>query len=347
MLSPSDIAALSAFLSRALDEDGAIAIENVVRIHGGASRQTYAFDAVYAHDGAPQRRGFILRRDPPDSLIDTDRALEFAAYKSMQGTDVPAPRPLALVTDSSVLGAPFFIMERIENCVAGSPFNPNFGAHADAIGRQFFTILGRIAHVEPTNSELANVCVAPAPEECWKRELDHWANIIAQDALEPQPIAQAAIRRLRAQPPPPPRKLSIVHGDYRVGNFLHDGQGAIKAVLDWEMAHLGDPMEDLGWATDPLWCGARKDLAAGLLPMAEAIALWEDAADQDFDVERFRWWSLFASVKGLAIWISSARTLQDGKNHDPVLAFSGWYCLARHNQILAERLAAAPRGGLG
>lgn len=341
MLSAADIANLETFLSRALEEKQALRIENVVRIHGGASRQTYSFDAVFGQ----RKRGFILRRDPADSLIDTDRALEFAAYKSMQGRNVPAPKPLALVTDTKVLGAPFFIMERIENCVAGSPFNPNaFGQHSAAIGRAFFAILGRIARINPDETELAQVCISPPPEDCWKRELDHWANIIAQDALEPQPIAEAAIRRLRANPPPAPRRVSIVHGDYRVGNFLHDGQGSIQAVLDWEMAHIGDPMEDIAWALDPLWAQGRKDLAAGMIPMEEAIEIWEDNADQDFDVERYRWWSVFASLKGLAIWISSGRTLQDGKNYDPILAFSGWYCLTRHNQILAERLAKAPRG---
>jgi len=342
MFTPAETQKLEAFLAHTLGVKAA-KIENVVRIHGGASRQTYSFDVTTSAG----KRGYILRRDPPDSLIDTDRALEFAAYKSVQNQNIPAPRPVALVTDPATLGAPFFVMERIENAAAGSPFNPNaFGEHSAAIGKEFFSILGRIHAIDPHASELAKVAIAPPPEECWKRELDHWANVIAMDALEPQPIAEAAIRRLRANPPPPPRKLAIVHGDYRIGNFLHDGKGAIKAVLDWEMAHIGDPMEDLGWALDPLWAQGRKDLAAGLLPMNDAVELWEDAADQDFDAERFRWWSLFASLKGLAIWISSSKTVVDGKNTDPILAFSGWYCLTRHNQIVADRLAGAKRGGL-
>ena len=58
---------------------------------------------------------------------------------------------------------------------------------------------------------------------------------------------------LRRTPPPPAQKISVVHGDYRTGNFLHDGDGVIRGILDWEMAHLGDPLEDLAWALDPLW----------------------------------------------------------------------------------------------
>jgi len=344
MLSPEELTRLESYLSRVLAAGAPVRILSAPRIAGGASRQTYSLEAII--DGA--KRGLILRRDPPDSLIDTERALEFAAYQSVQGRDIPAPRPLALVTDETVLGAPFFVMERIDNAVAGSPFNVNsFGDHAGAIGREFFSILGRIAAIDPFATELAAVTRAPPAQECWKRELDHWAGVIAADSLEPQPIAQAAIRRLRKNPPPAPRRLSIVHGDYRIGNFLHDGRGAIKAVLDWEMAHIGDPLEDLAWALDPLWALARKDLAAGLVPMEEAIALWEKHSGLEFDAERFRWWSLFASLKGLAIWISSAKAYDAGVNTDPVLGFSGWYCMTRHNKILADRLAAAARGSLG
>jgi aminoglycoside phosphotransferase (APT) family kinase protein len=233
-------------------------------------------------------------------------------------------------------------MERVEKALNGSPFNAaSFGTHTAAIGKDMFAVLGRIAALDPSKCELAKVCDAPAPEDCWRKELDHWAKVIAEDSLEPQPIAMAAIRRLRANPPPPPERLSIVHGDYRIGNFLHDGEGHVSGVLDWEMAHIGDPIEDLGWALDPLWWPG-----AGLIPMADVIATWEQNSGLRFDEARYRWWSLFASLKGLAIWISAGRTFDDGKNADPVIAFSSWFCLARHNQIIAQRLAAAPRGAL-
>src|SRR5262249_53033497 len=120
----------------------------------------------------------------------------------------------------------------------------------------------------------------------------------------------------------------------------------IVAVLDWELTHIGDPMEDLAWSLDPIWTLGRPDHAAGLIPRDEAIALWEDASAQDFNAERFRWWSLFSGVKGLAIWASAAKSVADGRSRDPMRAFCGWYCATRHNQILADRLAAAPRGGL-
>jgi aminoglycoside phosphotransferase (APT) family kinase protein len=345
MLTAEESQRLAAFLQSVLKVKS-IRIENFSRIHGGASRETYSFNALYANGSGQGARGFILRRDPPDSLIDTQRALEFAAYRSFHKSDVPVPEPIALVEDSSVLGRPFFIMERIDTGSPARPFTKDpYGPHRESIGRDFFSILGALAAVDPYDTDMPAVVPTPAPEECWRRELDHWERVIDTDALEPQPIAAAAIRRLRRNPPRPPAKLSIVHGDYRSGNFLHNGAGRIVSVLDWEMAHIGDPLEDLAWALDPLWAGD-SGLAAGLLDFDEAVQLWQQASGRRFHADAFQWWSLFASLKGLAIWISSAKAYHDGKNPDPILAFSGWYCATRHNKIIADRLSRATYGGL-
>lgn len=345
MLSAEDIARLEAFLDSTLNDAWGLKIVDQFRIHGGASRETYSLEVAYDSAGGPKRRGLILRRDPEDSLIDTERALEFAAYRSFHGR-APVPEAIALVADASVLGKPFFVMERIDGGAAASPFQADpYGAHRETIARQFFAHLGAIARVDPYDTEMPGVVDTPDPERCWARELDYWAGVIAADALEPQPIVEAAIRRLRANPPPPPKRLSVIHGDYRSGNFLHDGAGKILAILDWEMAHIGDALEDLAWALDPLWSHG-SDMALGAISHAEAIAAWEQASGLTFDPVAFRWWSLFASVKGMAIWLSSSRAFADGKNTDPVLAFSGWYCTLRHDDIIARRLAAAPRGAL-
>ncbi len=106
-------------------------------------------------------------------------------------------------------------------------------------------------------------------------ELARWEKVIDEDEREPQPIARAAIRWLKRNPPPPAQKISVVHGDYRTGNFLYDANGDIRAILDWEMAHLGDPLEDLGWALDPLWAHGDPSRPAGTIARAEAIAIWE------------------------------------------------------------------------
>ena len=166
---------------------------------------------------------------------------------------------------------------------------------------------------------------------------------VAPAALEEaaeQPIARAAIRWMRRNPPPPAQKISVVHGDYRTGNFLFDGEGTIRAILDWEMCHLGDPLEDVAWAADPLWAFQDTERPGGMIARDEAFRLWEEAGGMKIDPIRLRWWEIFNSLKGLAIWISSGKEYQSGASSDPILAFPSWYCTDVHNRVLAHRLAA-------
>ncbi|MEM7766125.1 MAG: phosphotransferase family protein [Pseudomonadota bacterium] len=322
-----------------------VTITHLTRIHGGASRQTYSIDLTYSADGKRVSKDLILRRDPPDSLIDTERRIEFAAIRSMAEIDIPAPEALFLETGHEALGAPFFVMGRINGGVPLNPFRiDDIEPHRRSIGEQFFSHLGAIAGVAVEGSPLTAEVESPALDACWQRELSYWSNEIRTKARRPEPIAEAAIRFLNANPPPPAQRLSIVHGDFRSGNFLHDEAGTINAVLDWEMAHIGDPYEDLAWATDPLWCAGDTERAAGLLAWSEAIAVWQEASGCRFDPSAFEWWSIFAHVKAIGIWISSARAFAEGKNDDPILAWSGWFTHAAHELTIASRLA--PKFGL-
>lgn len=332
---------VSAYLGARMEAASDLRVVSLKRIHGGASRQTYSIDLTYTENGEARSKGIILRRDPVDSLIDTERKVEFAAIRSMQGVEIPVPKALFLEEDRGPLGAPFFIMERIDGGVAAAPFQLEaLDPHRETLGRQMFRQMGRIAAVDPEGSPLSEVIDTPELDACWSRELDYWEGEIDKHARKPEPIAKAAIRHLRRNPPPPARKLSIVHGDYRIGNFLHDEAGKITAVLDWEMAHIGDPYEDIAWATDLLWSGGDVARAAGMLPWPEAVAEWELNAGVKFDFAAFEWWSIFSSVKAIGIWISSARAFADGANDDPVLAFSGWFTHAAHERILSARLSS-------
>lgn len=314
-----------------------LVVENLSRIYGGASRETYRFRARYTGDGTVRERALILRRDPPASLIETDRSTEFRACQAFHRLGFPVPEPIALEMDGTALDRPFFIMEEIENCAVASILTPHpYGSHREGVGAQFFSILGRIAAADPDAIGLGDMDGARAA--CWRHELERWTRVIDEDEREPQPIARAAIRWLERYPPPEAQKLSVVHGDFRTGNFLYDNAGNIRGILDWEMAHLGDPLEDLAWALDPLWSHGDPARPAGTVPRAEAIRIWQEASGLRVDPVAFAWWEIFASLKGLGIWISAAREYFEGRNSDSVNAFSGWYCLSFHNKVLAERL---------
>ena len=318
-----------------------LTVHDLARIPGGASRETYRFRARYSANGRIIERKLILRRDPPASLIETERSTEYRAYEAFHRLGLPVPEPIALELGGAALERPFFIMAEIEDAQVGSILAPDpYGAHRDKIGRQFWTILGRIAGADPQALGLNDFEGGNSAAHCWSYELARWERVIDEDEGEPQPIARAAIRWLKRNPPPPAQKIAVVHGDYRSGNFLYDASGDIRAILDWEMAHLGDPLEDLAWALDPLWAHHDPAHPAGTLTREDAIAVWEKTSGLKADRAALSWWEIFASLKGTAIWISAAHEYATGRNDDPVNAFSGWYCLSFHNKVLADRLEA-------
>ncbi len=323
---------LAAYLSRT--EGQAVEVRSLARIPGGASRETYRFDAV-SHD---KIRPLILRRDPVASLLETDREIEFLAYRTAQA-HMPVPAAIALEPHGAELGRPFFIMERIDGGIVPSPFSASpFGGHARAIGEQVFRSLGRLARVDPAGTPLGNVLPKPKPEECWQVALDHWAGVLERDETYPQPIARAAVRSLRAHPPPPAQAIRIVHGDFRSGNWMHDGAGRLLAVLDWEMTHLGDPLEDLGWVFDPLWCHGDPSTVCGTVPRDQVIAWWCAESGLAVDERALAWWSLFNAVKGRAIWTTADKEYRAGQCLDPVLGISALFVAREHDAILAALL---------
>jgi aminoglycoside phosphotransferase (APT) family kinase protein len=330
---------LAAYLAAKLGASD-LTVANLARIPGGASRETYRFRARYSANGKSHDRALILRRDPPASLIETERSTEYRAYEAFFKLGLPVPEPVALELDGAALDRSFFIMEEVENCQVGGILSPDpYGVHRETIGKQFFDNLGRIARADPKAIGLGDLDGPKDLADTWRHEVARWEKVIDEDEREPQPIVRAAIRWLKRNPPPPAQKICVVHGDYRNGNFLFDETGKMRAILDWEMTHLGDPLEDLGWAIDPLWT-ADPAKPGGMIPREQALGIWQQASGLTIDPKALHWWEIFASVKGAAIWISAAREYVEGRNTDPINAFSGWYGLAVHNKVLADRLAA-------
>jgi len=313
----------------------------VAQIPGGASRETYRLAVLRGG----RQEGLILRRDPTSSLIDTERALEYQTYAAVFPTGIPVPEPLVLEEDPQWLERPFSLMREITGCESRVP-HPELPAETfdtlrPRLAEETWTVLGRIAALDLDALTLPATMTRPAHPA--RHELDYWAGVIEADALHPQPIADAARRWLERHLPPPGPRLALVHGDYRTGNFLYDDQGRIRGVLDWEMAHLGDPLEDLAWSLDPLWCWPERSLAGNLAPREEAVAIWERASGIPVDRQAFRWWQIFASYKGLANWISSAEDFIHGASKEPILAMAGWVTGDRQNRILLDRLSPLSR----
>ena len=313
--------------------NAAVAISKLSRIPGGASRETWKCEA--SANGRTQ--GLIVRIDPETSLIDTDRRTEYKTIEAMFTAGLPVPEPVFLEEDLKWIGRPFSITKEVPGCQSSAEGIPP--DHREKLGRQKWTLLGQVAKLDPLKLGMDGFMRVPALDACAREQLDYWHKVIVDDEIHPNPVAHAAVRWLLRNPPPPAQKLSVVHGDFRTGNYLYSPDGEIRAILDWEMAHLGDPYEDLAWSLDPLWNWGHSEYAGRLLPHREAIRVWQQSSGLRFDPRAFRWWQVFASVKGIGIWISSSEDFHKGASKQPILALAGWLMTDRQQQILVDYLS--------
>lgn len=305
-------------------EATALRITQLERIFGGASRQTWRFTLHEESAGQARAHPLILRQDPPASLIQTERRREVAALRAFAHSAVPVPQVWWLEEDPAHLGSPFFVMQALIGGEA-APLRlmaPPYAAHHARMAQQTWQVLGSLARADP--QALQGTAPQVEAAHAWRHELDHWAATLRRECLEPQPITEAAIRWLHAHPPPPAQRLAIVHGDYRVGNLLYTPQGDLLGVLDWELAHVGDPLEDLAWGLNRVWCFQRDERVGGLVPREQALAAWEATSGLRAEPVALHWWELFSCVKGQAIWLGAARAVHEGSNRDVMLVLAAW-----------------------
>ena len=319
---------VAAYLQHKMPAARDIAVEKLARIPGGASRETWSFDATWREgetaDAPPGKGGFILRRDPEAGLLDTERNVEFRVYQALQGTGVPVPEVFWLETDPAWLERPFFVMRRLagetspQRLVASA-----FGGNAEAIARQKIDILARIHGLDWSSSGglgLDFLGVPEGPASCAEREIARWESIMRAQEMEPQPALDLAIAWLRAHRPVA-QKIALVHADYRTGNFLVEG-GKIVGVLDWEMVHLGDPLEDVAWVCLRSWRWAGDARVGGLLLREEFYRRYEAASGLLVDAEAVRFWEVLGNLKLAVIFLTGARSFAEGRSKDAVHAFT-------------------------
>lgn len=260
---------------------GEVSIENLTTLTGGASRTTWAFDAI----GKDGRQPLILRTGPPD---DVHAGMELEASVQRRAADAGAPVPDILAADNSpaALGNPYLIC----NAIAGETIVRRIhrsldGAGRDRLLRQCAQALAAIHRADPDGIPLSNTEQLAE----WRDRLDEMGDTTA--------TFEWAFRWLAAnRPAPTPQRL--VHGDFRMGNLIVDESG-LAAVLDWELVHIGEVYEDLAWFCIRAWrFGAPEALGAGGLGSVDSfLSAYEDAAGVDLDRDAFRWWLTVATLR--------------------------------------------------
>ena len=277
-------------------------IEALRRESGGASRQTWSFDAL---TGAASHE-LILRRDPPTtggaekaSATSLDRATEFGVLRAAFQAGVRAPEVLFELATGDGLGEAF-VMRRIGGTAIARKL-----LRDDAYAEARTKIAGQLGEIA---ARIHKVDLARLPPLARREAADQIASLRETlDRLDqPQPVFELALSWLDRRKPVPAAQPVLVHGDYRTGNYLADESG-VTAILDWEGAHLGDPIEDLGWLCVKSWrFGAVDQPAGGFGSRQQLWQAYERAGGGAVDPARAHWWEVFGTVRWGVICLSQA-----------------------------------------
>jgi aminoglycoside phosphotransferase (APT) family kinase protein len=208
-------------------------------IAGGKSNLTYRVEAG--------DRTYVLRRPPLGHVLATahDMGREHRVITALAPTPVPVPETFLLCRDETVIGAPFYLMAYVDGTVFRDP------AQAGPLGtegrrRLAYAMMDTLAALHAVDPAAVGLADLGRPEGFLARQVKRWGAQLDQSRSRPLPGVDRLHDRLAATVPPS-GPSAIVHGDYRLDNLLCDPAGtAVRAVLDWEMATLGDPLTDLG-----------------------------------------------------------------------------------------------------
>ena len=312
---------------------GATGVTGAAKLSGGASQETWSFDIVHP-DGDI---GAILRRAPKGFGASPTRAAGLdAEARLMQlahDAGLPSPRVLHVLAPSDELGAGF-IMQRIEGETIARKIlrDAQFAEARPILAHQ----LGKVAagiHGLP-REKLPELRTSTAPKE------------IAELAREyrgfgrPRPVFELALSWLRAHDPGAPHHVTLVHGDFRHGNLII-GPDGLRAVLDWELAHLGDPMEDLGWVCVNSWRFGEIDKPVGGFGSREELFAGYEAAGRRVDPGRVRFWEVLGTLRWGVMCCGMMQRFRTGPDHSMERAMIGRR--ASETEIDLLRLLA-PRG---
>lgn len=291
--------ALAAFLER---ETGRPLREvaGLRRTAAGLSMETWLFDAHF--DGDASADALVLRRQPAHGggLLHTDRVTEYRLLKALEEATIPTPLVRWADLDGSALERPSLILRREPGVCDYLILNGDRGP-ADRLGlaHGFCDLLAGVHTTDWRKLGLGELFDDPGPQAA-VHELDVWAATLAERGPGAYPELTAAERWLREWAPAAPATV-LVHGDFKPGNALVEGDG-ITVLLDWETAHLGDPVEDLGWVTQPT--RRAEHLIAGAWEQDDLLARYQAATGLAVDPVALAWWQIFASYKTAVITLT-------------------------------------------
>jgi aminoglycoside phosphotransferase (APT) family kinase protein len=312
VLVPTDewTARLEAFVAAQFDDTRDVRVTDLTPITSvGNARQAWAFDVEGIGLDDAQRVSCVILVKAEAGQLETLVGPEFHTVRALWGTGVPVARALWVDEPGSVLGQPSFVTERVPGTADMSLLRraPD-DAEARAVAVDLARAAARLHDVDWRSLGVERHLPTVTAADAAATQLDYWEELFVRQRLEPLPVAVFAFDWLRDHVPATQR-VSIVHGDLRFGNLLYE-DGRITALLDWEMVHLGDPIEDLAWAYRSLWSLEK------FLPLDAFLREYASASGAPVDADHFLYWRLFGELKHSIISLTAARSFDDGRTRN-------------------------------
>jgi aminoglycoside phosphotransferase (APT) family kinase protein len=292
---------------------GPVRIEGLTRMSGGASRQTWAFDAI-SQDGT--RHELVLRRDPPGRPGEPGAMhREAAAITAAATAGLPVPELLLVTEDPDAFGTAGMVMRRI----AGQTIARRILRDAE-FGQARRVLVAELGQFAAGLHALAPPAGLPVPDPLAGLR-DQLGTFARAPVSQRSAVFERAVAWLEASPPPARRPV-LVHGDLRLGNLVVGPRG-LAAVLDWELAHAGNPAEDLGWLCVKAWRFGGAGPVAGLGRREELLTAYRSAGGADIGPDELHWWEVLGTLRWGVICLSQAWAHLSGAYRSVELAAIG------------------------
>ena len=315
---------ISGYLKPKLPGSDQLELSDFVQTAGGWSHEIYTFYANWTRDGRRMRQGFCLRKDPGAGLLRNLSSLEeqFSVIKALEATPAPTPKAYWYEEDSSLLGGPFFVMEKVEG-EAPNPWSKAGKAfYADAarrgrLPRSFVEALAALHNLDWKAAGLDFIGVPEGGRGFALREIAKWESLIAQSIHKPEPVLTELLMWLKANAPEVQR-LAFVHGAYRTGNLMIKDD-AVAAIIDWELQVIGDPMYDVAYVLSDL-NREGSPLLSCVVEREFFLDYYQQLTGLKIDLEVCRYYEILYMMRSTAFWLSASGLFAEGKNKDLRLA---------------------------
>ncbi len=334
-----DESKMAAYLLKKLEAED-LTITSVWKNLEGWSMETFSLGLSYMKKGERINEDIIIRREPVSGLLEPyDASVEYRVLRSLSDTEIAVPRAYWYEPDGDVFERPFYVMEKVDGLVhmwsmTKASMDPNFLLIPDdeerlSIADDFVSNIAKIHTVDWRRRGL-DFLGDPGPGKgSALSQIEYWEEAISRAGFRNKPSVAYATNWLKDNLVENNR-VSLIHGDYRTGNYIVKDKH-IKAILDWEMVHLGDPHDDLSYIVASTWRSARPNhWVSHLLPLEDFYARYEDASGIKVEKEKIKFYHVLNDYKAVGIGVTAANAF--GKTDNPDLRV-GVFGLTRYLTI--------------